>query len=249
MNIKTSNGFVPFNKTTLFIYGNPKIGKTTMLSGFPNALLLATEPGYKSLKIDYEDITSWQQFKDETVPSLLKDKSLKKKYATLCIDTIDLLANLCIAYVCGEADIDHISEEKWGKAYDRLKKEFESEINKLFMSDYGLVFTSHTKITELSNFSGSISKVIPTLNNQCRSILIPKIDIIGCLKIKTVKTEDGKYKDLRIITFAPSELWEAGDRTGRLPDEIRVYKDASKTYKQLKDAYEKGRDTKGGSMK
>jgi hypothetical protein len=219
-----------------------------MLSGFPNILILATEPGYKSLKVDYVDVTSWEQFRDEILPDLLKKKEYKKKYSSLGIDTIDILANLCIEYICNEADIDHISEEKWGKSYDRLKKEFEREINKLFMSDYGLVFTSHTKIAELSNFGGSISKIIPTLNNQCRSILIPKLDIIGCMRIKTVKSEGGGYKDRRIITFSPSEFWESGDRTGRLPKELRVYKNASKTYELLKEAYAKGKDEKGGPI-
>jgi hypothetical protein len=248
MNVKTSDGFISLRQASILIYGNPKIGKTTLLSGFPNMLILATESGQKSLKVDYVDITSWKQFKDEIVPELLKSKKLKDKYSSLGIDTIDILANLCIEYVCDEADIDHISEEKYGKSYDRLKKEFEREINKLFMSSYGLVFTSHTKIQELSSFGGSTSKIIPTLNNQCRSILIPKLDIIGCIQIKTIKDDEGKYKDIRVITFSPSAFLEAGDRTGRMPRELRVYKDASKTYKQMKEAYMKNGVKEGGTI-
>lgn len=238
LNIKTSTGKIPLSEIRMLIYGNPKLGKTTLFSGWPDGLLLATEKGYGAVKLDVIDITSWEQFK-EVSADLRKDKKLQKKYKTLGIDTVDKLANMCDEYICNEAEIDHISDEKWGKGYARFKKEFEGELTKLFMSNYGLIFISHTKIAELSNFAGSIHKVVPTLNNQARGVLIPMVDIIGCMKIKTIKTPEGKYKTRRIITFVPSELFEAGDRTGCLPHEVVIYKDASKTYRLFQESYEK----------
>jgi hypothetical protein len=242
MDIKKSKGHIDLSEARMLFYGPPKFGKTTLLSGWPNLLLLATEKGYGALKMDVQDITSWEQFKD-VVKDLTTKSEYKKKYRTIGIDTIDLLANMCIEEVCGELEIDHISDAKWGKAYDRLKKSFESEINKLFMSDYGILMTSHTKIQELSNFGGTISKTIPTINAQCRAILIPKIDVIGCMRIETYKNQEGKYKDRRVISFRPHETYESGDRTGALPDKLVVYKDAKKTYAEFNKCF-----TKGGSM-
>ncbi len=247
MNIVQSTGNISLASIRMLIYGNPKLGKTTFVSGWPNLLLLATEKGYGALKLNVQDIESWEHFK-EISKELREKKKLSKQYKTIAIDTIDILANLCIEYICGELEIDHISEEKWAKGYDRLKKEFGAEMNKLCMTNYGIIFISHTKIMELSSIGRSISKTIPTLNNQARAILIPLVDIIGCMRIKTIKNLEGKYKDVRMITFKPSELWEAGDRTGQLPDELRVYKDSLKTYKKFEEAYEKGRNQKGGSM-
>jgi hypothetical protein len=235
--IKQSTGKILLSKIRMIIYGQPKLGKTTLLSGWPDMLILAPEKGYGAVRADVTDITSWEQFK-EVSAELRKRKKLKEKYHTLGIDTVDKLANLCDEYVCNEADIEHISDEKWGKGYARFKKEFEGEMIKLFMSNYGLIFVSHTKIAELSNFAGSIHKTVPTLNNQARGVLIPMVDIIGCMKIKTAKTPEGKFKTRRVLTFKPSELYEAGDRTGNLPDEVVLYKDAHKTYQLFKKAYE-----------
>jgi len=239
LDIKQSKGRIDLHEVRMLIYGPPKFGKTTLLSGWDNLILLATEKGYGALKLDVLDITSWQQWKD-VVKELTTKKEYKQKYKTVAIDTIDLLANMCIEEVCGELEIDHISDAKWAKGYDRLKKEFETEMNKLFMSDYGILMTSHTKIQELSNFGGSISKTIPTLNTQCRAILIPKIDVIGCMRIETYKNQEGKYKDRRVISFRPHETYESGDRTGRLPDKLIVYKDSKKTYEEFRKYFKKG---------
>jgi hypothetical protein len=54
---------------------------------------------------------------------------------------------------------------------------------------------------------------VPTLNKSAREIVLGMSDII--LYAESTVTE--KEGEVRIIRTKPSENWEAGDRTGRLP--------------------------------
>ncbi len=231
-----TTGKVLLSKIRMLLYGPPKIGKTTLASGWPGALFLATEKGYDAIKVYKKDVTSWQMFKDIVDVIVAGDH----KFKTVVIDTADLLFKLCNDAMCQELDITHVSDEDWGKGYDIVANEFERVINKLFMSDYGLILISHTKIQDLTSRTGKLSKVTPTLSNQARRIIIPKVSIIGSMKLKLIKVSNDKYIEKRVVSFLPSEIEEAGDRDGKLPSELTVAKDPHKTY-QLFDDYYSGR--------
>ena len=70
---KLTSGIVTLSQIRLLVYGAPKIGKTTLLIGFPNMLILATEKGYQAHKVYKNDITSWEVFK-ENVKLIIKGK-------------------------------------------------------------------------------------------------------------------------------------------------------------------------------
>src|SRR3972149_7647780 len=216
---ETTTGDVKLSKIRMLLYGPPKIGKTSLASAWPKALFLATEKGYEAHKVYKKDITSWNLFKDIVDVVVAGDHEFK----TIVIDTADILFKLCNDAMCQELDIVHVSDEDWGKGYDIVANEFEGIINKLFMSDYGLILISHTKIQDLTSRTGKLSKTTPTLSNQARRIIIPKVSVIGLMKLKMVKVSDDKYIEKRIISFVPSEIEEAGDRDGKLPSELVCY--------------------------
>lgn len=230
---KTS-GKVYLNRTRFLVYGPPKIGKSTFGSGFPHTLFLATEKGYQALKIYVKDIKSWPDF-ISAVDLIVEGKH---NFENIIIDTIDILSNLCTQFTCKKFKIDHISETTFAKAYDFFKSEFDRELNRLFLTDYGIILLSHVKVSEITSKGFSTTKITNTLPNRARSIIGPKVDSIGYIKIKSVKNGD-KYVTRRVITFKPTELEDVGDRTGRLLDEeVILYKDPSKTYKKLKSYFD-----------
>ncbi len=235
---KISSGIAKISSTRILIYGPPKIGKSTLASGWPNSLFLTTEKRHDTLKIYPKPIKSWEHFKD-VVKVIVKGKH---NFETIVIDTVDLLFKLCSDTVCENLGIDHVSDEAWGKGYDMIANEFEREINKLFLTNYGIIFISHTKTQDLTNTSGKYTKIVPTLSNIGRRVLLPKVSIIGYMKLKSVKIDKNQYEEKRIISFEPSEYIEAGDGDGYLPKELPVYKDAVKTYTLFKKYYEQ----KGG---
>lgn len=83
----------------ILIYGQPKIGKTTLAAQFPRNLLLAFEPGYNALNNKMvQPITKWAEFK--TVLRQLERPEIKEKFDTITIDTADIAWDYCEKYIC-----------------------------------------------------------------------------------------------------------------------------------------------------
>ena len=75
---------------SVFFFGEPKSGKTTTASKFPNSLLLGFEKGYNALAGIYaQPINNWSEFRK--VLRQLKDEKVKEKFSTIIVDT----ANVC----------------------------------------------------------------------------------------------------------------------------------------------------------
>ena len=66
---------------SVFFYGDPKTGKTTTASRFPESLLLAFEKGYNAIPgIMAQPINSWAEFRK--VLRQLKSEEVKQKFST-----------------------------------------------------------------------------------------------------------------------------------------------------------------------
>lgn len=215
---KMTSGKVSPKEIRLLLYGPPKVGKSAFASGFPNAVFFATEKGYKSLKVYAADVSTWEDFKSGV--SKIKKKS--HKFDTVVIDTVDLLFDKCSAYVCDKLGIEHESEGEWGRGWAAVKDEFTDVISELMQSKYGIIFISHTKGDKITTPVEEITKTIPTLSNQARKILLPLVDIIGCMRYRTKKIDKDQYEEQLIIDFKPSDHVEAGDRTGVLPSILKL---------------------------
>jgi len=82
-----------------YLYGAAKVGKTTLCSKFPHALILAFERGYNALPgVMVQDINRWSDFK-ETIRELKKPE-VQATFKTIVIDTIDIAGSLCDKYIC-----------------------------------------------------------------------------------------------------------------------------------------------------
>jgi hypothetical protein len=241
-NIPTK-GIVSIEKLRMLLFGVTKIGKTTLLSGFPNALFLMTEKNYEHLKVYPIDIKSWEDFL-EAIDLITKTKH---NFKYIIIDTVDDLYNHCSEYVCDKLGIAHESEGEYGLGWTMVKNEFTKKLNKLFVSNYGLIFTSHVKVQETLTRGGKSTKMVPTMSNGARNILLPKVSVVGFMKPKTIKTSENKYIERRVISFKPSEFEEVGDRNGVLPEEIISYKDPQKTFEEFKKCYSLNKQ--GGDVK
>lgn len=230
------------------LYGPPKIGKTSLLSGFPKAVFAATEKGYKALKVSKKDIKSWESFQ-EFVEDMCEGDH---EYQTAIIDTVDQLVELCAIYTNEKLGIADQSEGEWGRGWREVKNEFTREVSKLMMSKYGIVFVSHTKSDKITTMVNEISKTVPTLSNQARRILLPMVDTIGLMRYKKKKLDKDNYEERLIISFKGTETIEAGDRMGVLPSELVlksipegkkrtpkvVERYARKNYEKIKSYYE-----------
>ena len=206
----------------ILIYGQPKIGKTTLAAQFPRNLLLAFEPGYNALNNKMvQPITKWAEFK--TVLRQLERPEVKEKFDTITIDTADIAWDYCEKYICSSNINEQtgetpktIGEIPWGKGYDLCKKEFDGALRQIAMAGYGLVIISHETTRTIKTESGQeFQKIMPTLAERPKLIVNRLVDIIAYLRIST---EDGK----RYIYTRGNERFEAGSRFPYLTPKIEM---------------------------
>jgi hypothetical protein len=203
---------------TLFLYGPPGIGKTTFAAQ-ADALVIATEAGQKFVDVYHEPCPDWKTFIAivEALAQMKKDEG-ELAYPAVAIDTVDNLFNQCQAYVCNKLGIDHPSDEEWGKGYQAVKHEFNSQVVKLALLGKQLITISHEKTVEVKGRIIKTQRIVPSLPNSARAVLIPMVDFIGHCGFKMDRT--GEATDERVITFEPSETVEAKDRSGLFPRRI-----------------------------
>ena len=171
--------------------------------------------------------------------AVVKELKVEKKFRTVCIDTVDNLWKFCVNYVCAKFDMQHPSDQEWGKGWDLCKDEWRKVLVPLSMYGYGLLFISHEQERTTNTRTKKIDKTMPTIPGSARSVILPMCDIIAHLGIREVEV-DGETEELRVATFQPTEAIEAGDRTGKLPPRMKMGKSAQEFYDNFHKKFQKG---------
>lgn len=211
---------------SVFFYGEPKSGKTTIASKFPDALLLAFEKGYNALAgVMAQPINSWAEF--IKVNRQLKDEKVKEKFATIIIDTSDIAYEYCEKYICNNNGVDTIGDIPYGKGYELVEKEFDSKLRSIVQMGYGIVLISHATDKVFTNESGEqYNKIVSTLDKRGNRIVTRMADIIGYSRAVT----DSEGKDKTLLFMRGTPRFEAGSRFKYTPDYIEF------TYENLVNA-------------
>ena len=163
-----------------YIYGRPKIGKTSLAAQAEDCLLIATERGYNAIPgIIPQDVTSWSEMRQ--VYRELKKPEVKARFKTLIIDTIDLAAKYCTNYICNQQDISELGDLPYGKGYNLMRNEFESVFNSLAQMGYAIIFISHAQdsVVTLEDKTEYV-KIIPSLSPaKVNAIIENMADVYG----------------------------------------------------------------------
>ena len=207
---------------TTLVYGVPKIGKSTFASHAPDAIFLATEAGLNSLNVHQVAIDSWATFLQVCGEIMTGEHTFK----TVVIDTVDKLYKLCSEHVLADAGVKHESDLGYGKGWALVNGEFERVLTKLSLLPQGLILISHAQLREVDDRTGGYTKAFPTLPESARKIVLAMSDFILYFEMESYTTEDGKPEERRVIRTKPAKNYEAGDRTGRLPDTLPMSYDA-----------------------
>jgi hypothetical protein len=194
---------------TRLLYGPPKIGKSTLASQFDKPIFLATEAGLNALEVYQAPVPNWEDF----LGYCKEIASGKHEFKTVVVDTVDMLFKACSEFVRKKNNIQHESDLDWGKGWQLVKDEFSRALVKLSLLPYGLVMISHADLIEIKTRTAKITKAVPTLQKSAREITLGMSDII--LYAESIMTD--KDGEVRVLRTKPSENWEAGDRTKRLP--------------------------------
>jgi hypothetical protein len=211
------------------IYGATKAGKTTLASQYPSTVFLATEPGCKALSTYSVTVDSWSDF-------LAASKELAAGghgFQTVVIDTIDLLWKYCHESVLRSMGLDMEPGNDFGRTGTRIKSEFHRELAKLAGLPMGLVIISHDTEREIKpkGRMEGYTLISPSLSSAPRGIVMGMMDLIFYLEA-IPEIIEGKLTGRlrRQLRTKPGNGYDAGDRTGRLPDPLEP------TYAALREA-------------
>jgi len=201
---------------SVFFYGEPKSGKTTIASKFPNHLILAFEKGYSAIPgAMAQPINTWGEFKK--VLRQLKQADIIKKFETIVIDTADIAWDYAEKYVCANAGVDAIGDVPYGKGYSILAKEFDESLRLIVQLGYGLVLISHAEDKTFTDEAGKeFNQIVPTLGKRPKNIVSRMCDIIGYAR--PVQDEAGNLSTKLFMRGTPRFV--AGSRFKYTPDVI-----------------------------
>lgn len=184
-----------------FIYGVPKIGKTTLAYDLykERGLFLATEDRHKTLAgANVIRLTSWVDYL--TVMGQLRQPQAKELYDVIIVDTVENLYNMLEKFVAAKHKESKVGERKdiWGADWTDLKNMWKNGLNMISEAGFVPCFIAHATEQMVQ---------IPASG-------VLQSDLEGAtVELKTVKGEDGntlevyefqKYMpDLKDKVFAP----------------------------------------------
>lgn len=215
------------NELMFYFYGLPKIGKTSLALQFPDALLLACEPGAKTHECFQVPIKNWTDLRD-----IRTELKKKKEFATVIIDTADLAFAYCDKYVCTRLGVEDRADAGWGKGWNAVKREFTDVVLSISHTGRGIVFTSHQSMEPYKDHNGKDrQRIIPSLRDKGAFIMNSIVDVWA-----PILYENGS----RVLRMRGNEHIEAGQRLSpkAFPhvaalDEIPLGKSAEEAYAAL----------------
>lgn len=201
---------------TILIYGPPKIGKSTIASQFPGALFLECEPGLNELEVFKMPTYSWEAFKGAC--RLIAQG--KHDFTTIVVDTIDNCFRFCTEEVNELNEVAYEGDLPHGKGWALVKNEWHRVLTKLASLPYGLILISHAQDKRIETRTGEYIKTQPSLPDRARAVVLGLVDMILYCDTEVRKDSEGNTSVHRVMRTKPHPTYEAGDRTGRLPDVI-----------------------------
>ena len=226
------------SKLSMLLYSRSKFGKSEFCAQMPGALFLATEPGLSHLETYPVPIPDWDTLLGACGELAKGDHQFK----VIIIDTIDICYKLCAQYICAKYKVEHEADLPYGKGWSLVSNEFQRVMLKLAHLPYGLVMISHTQEKEVETRTGKIIKVVPTLPDKAAKFILGLVDIIAFGDFEAESNADGEKVFRRVIRTKPTVYYDAGDRSGRLPDTIDF------DFRAFNEAYRQALGTKRGTL-
>lgn len=202
-------------KKTIWIYGAPFSGKTTLANQFPDPLMLNTDGNIKFVDAPYipikNDVTvegrrtvttlAWDVFKDAISELEKKDNDFK----TIVVDLLEDTYEHCRLWCYDKLNIEHEADNSF-KAWDYVRTQYLSTLKRLMNLDYeNIVLISHEDTTkDVTKKSGDkITSISPNLQPKTATKVAGMVDIVARV------IADG---DERTLNFKTNEVIFGGGR-------------------------------------
>jgi len=235
---KLSQPITDFLAYTLFVYGPPKIGKSSLFK-HAKYFYLGFEKGLKALGVFKRYPKNWEHFLEylDLLEEACDDNTCI--YRGVVVDTAEKCFDMCLAYVCEKYGMEHPADEEYGKGWERLKREFTRAIVRLENLPIPVAYVSHSQTSTIKRSKGTDrTRISPKLSGTARHALLSQVDMIIYIGYSPV---DGSR---RLIYMQGTELIEAG---GRLREVFKIPK--AIRYRQTRGGHNFGLQDIESSMK
>jgi len=206
------------NPSLLTVFGQSKVGKTTMLTKLNNCLIIDTEKGTKYVDALKIQVDNSAQLKN--LIGSLKDKegieSLGVKYDYIALDTIDNVVSWFEKDIARENNIDSFAKIPFGDGYNQVRNRVMAMISALMECCEHVIIIGHRKKTIIGNDSVEVNVSSLDLSGKLKNYVMAKSDAIGFV----YRNEDGNLQ----ISFEASDEIEAGTRLAHLAGKILDFK-------------------------
>ena len=207
---------------SILLFGHPKIGKSTFANRAKKAVFFECEPGLNELSVFRIPIRCWPDFLEAC--KLIAEGN--HDFRTIVIDTADIAFRLCTEYVNAKHGVEYEGDLPHGKGWAFVKAEWTRVLTRLAGLPYGLILISHATEKETESRTGTYMRTVPSLPERARQVVLGLTDLILFCDTVSVREKDGSVTTQRVIRTKPHPAWEAGDRTGRLPETMPLDYDA-----------------------
>lgn len=186
---------------TMLVFGERKIGKTTLFARYPDPFFLFFEPGGSALRLKSRYMQSWEDFL-HAITLLEKNPGYCR---TVIIDTGFMCYERCFEFVKKKLNLEDIRDEAWGNGWKAIDAEFRAAHERLFALGLSFQVTAHTEIKHFKKKDGTeYDKLTTQLGGQATRFYNGIVDIIAYYQYGNGGT--------RVLTIRGSDHVEAGSR-------------------------------------
>jgi hypothetical protein len=166
---------------SIWLYGPPKHGKTTLCQQFDSMLHLMFEPGYKALRLKFRKPKKWEHV-DRWIDVIEADDEFKN----VSVDTVEAMYDLCWKAILKKLDIEHPSDLGYGKGWDAVRSPFIKALKRLLNLEHkGCVLVSHAnKGTRTTKDGDEIEDIHPNLSGRILEEVAGAVDVIAYYHVR-----------------------------------------------------------------
>ncbi len=215
------------------LFGEKKIGKTSLASRMKRTFFMFFEPGGKGLRLFGKPVRDWREARGY-LKLIRKDKS----FDTVVIDTVDRMVKRAEEWVREHYGVEDIGDEGYGKGWRKLRDEVERFLVDLTATGKGVVLISHAAEMDIARADGTVStKIGATMPKQAREIVEGMADIWAYYRY------DGNRRVLQILGDENVSAGHRLEERFRTPEGKRVRSidmgsSSKEAYQNLVDAFD-----------